>query len=84
MEYPNKRSDVDITLDSVHFIDQVINGDIFEKDSVEEKKNHVKRNVEHLQIVKAGSYADLTTFSASDLAAIDAAIAKGNTYISTL
>jgi hypothetical protein len=84
MEYPNKRSAVDITLDSVHFIDQVINGDIFEKDSVEEKKNHVKRNVEHLQIVKGGSYVDLTTFSASDLAAIDEAISVGNTYISSL
>ena len=83
MEYPNKRSAVDITLDSVHFIDQVINGDIFEKDSVEEKKDHVKRNVDHLSIMLNNE--DFNTKATDEQKkTISDSIAKGNSYISTL
>ena len=81
MEYPNKRSDVDITFDSVNLIEETI---ISELPDVETKKDIVKRNVEHLKIVKAGSYIDLGQFSAEQLASIDSAISKGNTFISSL
>ena len=78
-----ERSDAAKALDSVHFINEII-ADTEDEISAEDKKDHVKRNVEHLQIVKGGSYADLTSFSASDIAAIDEAISVGNTFISSL
>jgi hypothetical protein len=81
MEYPNKRSDVEITFESVNAINETIVAELIE---VESKKDIVKRNVEHLQIVKGGSYIDLGQFSAEEIAAIDAAISSGNTYISSL
>jgi hypothetical protein len=81
MEYPIKRSDVDVTFDSVNLIEETI---ISESPDTETKKDTVKRNVEHLQIVKAGSYIDLSQFSAGQIASIDAAISKGNTFISSL
>jgi len=83
MEY-TKRSDVDITFDSVNDINGIIDGTLFENETVENKKDHVKRNVGHLEIVKGGSYVDLSHFSAAHLAEIDEAISKGNSYISSL
>jgi hypothetical protein len=53
-------------------------------DAIAEKRDTVKRNVEHLQIVKSGSYIDLSEFSAAQIAEIDAAIVRGNSYISSL
>jgi hypothetical protein len=83
MEGLNIRPIVDITLDSVQFIDQVINGDIFENDSVEEKKYHVKRNVDHLSIMLNNE--DFNTKATDEQKkTISDSIAKGNTYISTL
>ena len=77
-----KRSNIDITFDSVHAIDEVLTDT--STYSISEKLDTVKRNVEHLQIVKSGSYIDLTEFSADQLAQIDAAIVRGNSYISSL
>jgi hypothetical protein len=84
MEYPNKRSDIDITFDSVNDINGIVDGSLFPDDSQANKKAQVKRNVEHLQIVKSGSYVDLSQFSADEIATIDAAISTGNTYVSSL
>ena len=84
MEYPNKRSDIDITFDSVNDVNGIIDGSLFSDDSFDNKKAQVKRNVEHLKIVKSGSYIDINQFSADQIAAIDAAISTGNTYVSSL
>ena len=77
MEYPNKRSEVEITLDSVKVISDEL---ISESADVAT----IKRNVEHLQIVKGGSYIDLSQFSDAQIVSINDAISSGNTYISTL
>ena len=82
MEYPNKRSEVEITLDSVYEINHILEGE--SDSSLNEKKDCVKRNVGHLEIVKGGSYIDLSQFSAAQIAEIDEAISKGNSYISSL
>jgi hypothetical protein len=76
------RSNVDITLDSVHAINEALADT--SADAISEKRDTVKRNVEHLQIVKSGSYIDLSEFSADDLAQIDEAISKGNSFVSSL
>ncbi len=80
----NQRSVVEITLDSVNDINGIIDGTLFENEAVENKKDHVKRNVRHLEIVKGGSYVDLSQFSAAQIAEIDEAISKGNSFISSL
>ena len=77
-----KRSNIDITFDSVHAIDEVLADT--SADAISEKRDTVKRNVEHLQIVKSGSYIDLSEFSADQLSQIDAAIVRGNSYIFSL
>ena len=81
MEYSNKRSDVDITFDSVNVIEETI---ISESLDIKTRKDEVKRNVEHLQIVKGGSYIDISQFSVEQIASIDEAISKGNTFVSSL
>lgn len=80
----NKRSNVEITFDSVNDINGILDGSSFGDWSAEEKKAHVKRNVDHLKIVKSGNYIDLADFSAEQLSTIDAAIASGNSYVSSL
>jgi glycerate-2-kinase len=77
MEYPNKRSDVEITLDSVKVISDEL---ISESADVAA----IKRNVEHLLIVKGGSYVDLKQFSDAQIVSINDAISSGNTFISSL
>jgi hypothetical protein len=77
MEYPNKRSVVEITLDSVNVINKEL---IAESPDVD----GIKRNVEHLQLVKSGSYIDLSQFSTEQITSIDEAISKGNTFVSLL
>ena len=77
MEYPNKKTDVEITLDSVKTISNEL---IAESPDVAT----IKRNVDHLLVVKSGSYVDLSQFSDTQVASINDAISNGNTYISTL
>jgi hypothetical protein len=77
-----KRSNIDITFDSVHAIDEALADTSV--DAIAEKRDTVKRNVDHLQIVKSGSCIDLSEFSADQFAEIDAAIVRGNSYISSL
>ena len=79
-----RRSQVDITFDSVNDINGIIDGTEFTHWTAEEKKAHVKRNADHLTIVKSGTYIDLAQFSAAQIAEIDAAIARGNSYVSSL
>ena len=78
-----KRSNVDITLDSVILINQIINGE-WNHLSVQEKKDIVKRNVDHLKIVKSGTYIDLSEFSSDQLNEVDSAIKVGESYHSSL
>jgi hypothetical protein len=77
MEYPNKRSEVEITLDSVKTISEELIAELPDVATV-------KRNVDHLLIVKSGSYVDLSQFSDAQIISINNAISSGNTYISTL
>jgi hypothetical protein len=77
MEYPNKRSEVEITLDSVKTISDELIAELPDVATV-------KRNVDHLLIVKSGSYVDLKQFSDAQIISINDAISSGNTYISTL
>jgi anti-sigma28 factor (negative regulator of flagellin synthesis) len=77
MEYPNKRSEVEITLDSVHAISKELIAESPDVDTI-------KRNVSHLQLVKSGSYIDLDQFSAAQIASIKDAISSGNTFVSSL
>jgi len=77
MEYPNKKSDVEITLDSVKTINDEL---IAESPDVAT----IKRNVDHLLIVKSGSYVNLSQFSDAQIVSIDDAIHNGNTYSSSL
>jgi hypothetical protein len=77
MEYPNKRSVVEITLDSVNVINKELIAESPDVDAI-------KRNVEHLQIVKSGSYIDLSQFSDSQIVSINDAISSGNTFVSSL
>jgi hypothetical protein len=81
MEYPNKRSVVEITLDSVHAINKALDSESLD---LETKKDQIKRNVEHLQLVKSGSYIDLSQFSTEQIASIDEAISKGSSFVSSL
>jgi hypothetical protein len=77
MEYPNKRSVVEITLDSVNVINKELIAESPDVDAI-------KRNVEHLQIVKSGSYIDLSQFSDAQIVSINDAISSGNTFVSSL
>lgn len=81
MEYPNKRSEIEITLDSVDAINEALVSESLDSGS---KKDVIKRNVEHLQLVKGGSYIDLSQFSTEQIASIDESISKGNTFVSSL
>ena len=57
----------------------VINGTKDEKETDAEWKDRVKRNVEHLEIIKAYKKVDETTsiWTTENFTAIDAAITKG-------
>lgn len=62
--------------DSVWLINAVIAGIEMKKNTQEEKTDCVKRNVEHLEIMKAKDF-----WTDEDFTAVDAAIVSGNNYL---
>jgi len=60
---------------SVELINGVIDGSKMANETDEEKKDCVKRNVEHLEIMKAKDY-----WTTEDMTAVDSAISSGNSY----
>ena len=61
---------------SVDLINGVIDGSKMVDDTDQEKKDCVKRNVEHLEIMKAKDF-----WTTEDMTAVDSAISSGNTYL---
>jgi len=61
--------------DSVELINGVIDGSKMADESEEDKKDTVKRNVEHLEIMVAKDY-----WTNEDMTAVNAAISAGNNY----
>ena len=61
---------------SVDLINGIIDGSKMVDDEETEKKDTVKRNVEHLEIMKAKDY-----WTTEDMTAVDSAISSGNSYI---
>ena len=61
---------------SVDLINGVIDGSQMVNETDQEKKDTVKRNVEHLEIMKAKDY-----WTTEDMTAVDSAISSGNSYI---
>ena len=62
--------------DSVWLINAVIAGTEMANDTQEEKTDCIKRNVEHLEIMKAKDF-----WTNEDFTAVDAAIVAGNNYL---
>ena len=61
--------------DSVDLINGIIDGSKMADESEEDKKDTVKRNVEHLEIMVAKDY-----WTNEDITAVNAAISAGNNY----
>jgi hypothetical protein len=61
---------------SVNLINGVIDSSKMADESEEDKKDTVKRNVEHLEIMVAKDY-----WTNEDMTAVNSAIQSGNTYI---
>ena len=61
---------------SVELINGIIDGSKMADESEEDKKDTVKRNVEHLEIMVAKDY-----WTNEDMTAVNSAIQSGNTYI---
>lgn len=61
---------------SVDLINGIIDGSKMEDESEEDKKDCVKRNVEHLELMVAKDY-----WTNEDMTAVNSAIQSGNTYI---
>lgn len=61
---------------SVDLINGIIAGTQMADESEEDKKDTVKRNVEHLEIMIAKDY-----WTNEDMTAVNAAISSGNTYL---
>jgi len=61
---------------SVELINGIIDGSKMADESEEDKKDCVKRNVEHLELMVAKDY-----WTNEDMTAVNSAIASGNTYI---
>jgi hypothetical protein len=62
--------------DSVELINGIINGSKMAEESEEDKKDCVKRNVEHLELMIAKDY-----WTNEDMTAVNSAIQSGNTYL---
>ena len=62
--------------DSVQLINGIIDGSKMEDKSVEDKKETVSRNVEHLEIMIAKNY-----WTNEDMTAVNAAISAGKSYV---
>jgi hypothetical protein len=61
---------------SVELINGIIDGSKMVDESEEDKKDCVKRNVEHLELMVAKDY-----WTNEDMTAVNSAIQSGNTYI---
>ena len=61
---------------SVELINGIIDGSKMADETEEDKKDCVKRNVEHLEIMVAKDY-----WTNEDMTAVNSAITSGNTYI---
>jgi len=61
---------------SVDLINGIIDGSQMADETDEDKKDCVKRNVEHLELMKAKDY-----WTTEDMTAVDSAISSGNSYI---
>jgi fructose/tagatose bisphosphate aldolase len=61
--------------DSVELINGIIDGSKMADESEEDKKDTVKRNVEHLEIMVAKDY-----WTNEDMTAVNKAITAGNNY----
>jgi hypothetical protein len=62
--------------DSVELINGIIDGSKMADESEEDKKDCVKRNVEHLELMVAKDY-----WTNEDMTAVNSAIQSGNTYL---
>jgi len=62
--------------DSVELINGIIDGSKMADESEEDKKDAVKRNVEHLEIMVAKDY-----WTNEDMTAVNAAITAGTAYL---
>jgi predicted transcriptional regulator len=77
-------SDFSAMGDSEQLIKEVIAGNQMANESVEDKKDAVKRNVEHLEQKKLEKTVldnTVSVWTNEDFTAIDAAIEAGNRYI---
>ena len=61
---------------SVDLINGIIDGSKMTDESAEDKKDCVKRNVEHLELMVAKDY-----WTNEDMTAVNSAIQSGNSYI---
>ena len=61
---------------SVELINGIIDGSKMADEEEADKKDCVKRNVEHLELMKAKDY-----WTTEDMTAVDSAISSGNSYI---
>ena len=61
---------------SVELINGSIDGSKMADEEEKDKKDCVKRNVEHLELMKAKDY-----WTTEDMTAVDSAISSGNSYI---
>lgn len=61
---------------SVDLINGIIDGSKMADEEEADKKDCVKRNVEHLELMKAKDY-----WTTEDMTAVDSAISSGNSYI---
>ena len=61
---------------SVDLINGIIDGSQMADESAEDKKDCVKRNVEHLELMVAKDY-----WTNEDMTAVNSAIQSGNSYI---
>tara|TARA_B100000902_G_scaffold204801_1_gene195257 strand:+ start:156 stop:404 length:249 start_codon:yes stop_codon:yes gene_type:complete len=61
---------------SVELINGIIDGSKMADEEEADKKDCVKINVEHLEIMKAKDY-----WTTEDMTAVDSAISSGNSYI---
>jgi hypothetical protein len=62
--------------DSVELINGIIDGSKMADETDEDKKDCVKRNVEHLELMVAKDY-----WTTEDMTAVNSAIQSGNTYL---
>jgi len=61
-----------------------VNAEVAKSSLTEEEKDRLKRNVDHLEIIKAYKKVDGTTsiWTSEDFTAIDAAVTAGNSKLS--